>query len=140
MFFIQLRELLFTDKDSTHGCDSHLTANDNHAIKQLLLSVISLKVDKIDALSLMLNENTSFQLCSSYQSLLNLLQKTLLSLQAERLNINLENLLDECLQYLIDMKIIIRKDEKFDSYDDSEETTKQMIYETTKLGKATVEG
>jgi len=71
---------------------------------------------------------------------MNLLQKTLLALQADRLNINLENLLDECLQYLIDTKIILIKEEEKRSNNDSDEIIKIRIYETTKLGKATVEG
>jgi hypothetical protein len=68
-------------------------------------------------------------MCSTYNSLMNLLQKTLLALQADRLNVNLENLLDECLQYLLDTNIIVLKKGEHES-----------IYETTKLGKATVEG
>jgi len=71
---------------------------------------------------------------------MNLLQKSLLALQADRLNINLENLLDECLQYLIDTKIILIKEEEKRSNNDSDEIIKIRIYETTKLGKATVEG
>ncbi len=79
-------------------------------------------------------------MCSTYESLMNLLQKTLLALQADRLNINLENLLDECLQYLIDTKIVLIKEEIQGSNDDSNEQIKKFVYETTKLGKATVEG
>ena len=71
---------------------------------------------------------------------MSLLQKTLLALQAERLNVHLESLLDECLQYLIDMKIVILKEEVQNSDDGSSAHTKRLIYETTKLGKATVEG
>ncbi len=77
-------------------------------------------------------------MCSTYESLMNLLQRTLLALQADRLNVNLENLLDECLQYLIDMKIIQIKHEN--NNDNSSAKTKKLFYETTKLGKATVEG
>ncbi len=79
-------------------------------------------------------------MCCTYESLMNLLQKTLLALQADRLNVNLENLLDECLQYLIDTKIIIIKEEEQESNDDSSEKIKKLVYETTKLGKASVEG
>jgi len=64
---------------------------------------------------------------------MNLLQNTLLALQTERLNVNLESLLDECLQYLIDTKIVILKEQE-----QNDETI--FTYETTKLGKATVEG
>lgn len=71
---------------------------------------------------------------------MNLLQKTLLSLQADRLNINLENLLDECLQYLIDTKIVLIKQEELKIDEDHSGTTKRNFYETTKLGKAVVEG
>jgi len=77
-------------------------------------------------------------MCSTYESLMNLLQRTLLALQADRLNVNLENLLDECLQYLIDMKIVQIKQEN--NNDSSSAKTKKLFYETTKLGKATVEG
>ena len=67
---------------------------------------------------------------------MNLLSKTLLALQADRLNVNLENLLDECLQYLIDMTIVrINEEEQASSG-----RMKKLTYETTKLGKATVEG
>jgi hypothetical protein len=65
---------------------------------------------------------------------MNLLQKSLLALQADRLNVNLENLLNECLQYLVDTKIILVKEEI------RENNIKKIFYETTKLGKATVEG
>lgn len=78
-----------------------------------------------------------FQLCSTRESLLNLISKTLLSLQADRLNIKLEDLLDECLQYLIDTKIVGQIQEEFES---NGEKLTRTIYETTKLGKATVEG
>jgi len=71
---------------------------------------------------------------------MNLLQKSLLALQADRLNIDLENLLDECLQYLIDTKIILVKEEEQRNNDDNDEKIKKRFYETTKLGKATVEG
>ncbi|CAF4266300.1 unnamed protein product [Rotaria sp. Silwood2] len=118
----QLREMLFTVAENSTGCDSHLATNNNHAIKQLLLNAISLKI------------------CSTYESLLNLLQKTLLALQADRLNVNLENVLDECLQYLIDTKIVHIKEEGQESNDNSNGKIKKHIYETTKLGKATVEG
>jgi hypothetical protein len=77
-------------------------------------------------------------MCATYESLMNLLQRTLLALQADRLNVNLENLLDECLQYLIDMKIIQIKQEN--NNESSSAKTKKLFYETTKLGKATVEG
>ncbi len=73
-------------------------------------------------------------MCSTYESLMNLLQKSLLALQADRLNVNLENLLNECLQYLVDTKIILVKEEI------RENNIKKIFYETTKLGKATVEG
>ncbi|CAF1235427.1 unnamed protein product [Rotaria sp. Silwood1] len=117
----QLREMLFTIDENNTGCDSHLAINNNYAIKQLILNAISLKM------------------CSSYDSLLNLLQKTLLALQADRLDINLENILDECLQYLIDAKIVhIKEQENNDN--SNEKIKKQLFYETTKLGKATVEG
>ncbi len=79
-------------------------------------------------------------MCSTYESLMKLLQKTLLALQADRLNINLENLLDECLQYLIDIKIILVKEEEQESNDNHSGKVKRLVYETTKLGKATVEG
>ena len=46
---------------------------------------------------------------------MSLMQKTLLSLQAERLDVNLVNLLDECLQYLIDQKIVLIKEEEQES-------------------------
>ncbi|CAF1447721.1 unnamed protein product [Rotaria sordida] len=118
----QLREMLFTVAENTTGCDSHLSINNNYAIKQLLLNVISLKI------------------CSTYESLLNLLQKTLLALQADRLNVNLENLLDECLQYLVDTKIVHAKEDERASNNSSNGKLKRFIYETTKLGKATVEG
>lgn len=72
-------------------------------------------------------------MCTTYESLMELLGKTLLALQADRLNVNLENLLDECLQYLIDLKIVRVIEEE-------EQQTKKLTYETTKLGKATVEG
>ena len=81
-----------------------------------------------------------FQMCATYQSLLSLLQKTLLALQAERLNVHLESLLDECLQYLIDTKIVVLKEEEQVSDDGSSGPIKRLVYETTKLGKATVEG
>ncbi|CAF3657208.1 unnamed protein product [Rotaria sp. Silwood1] len=117
----QLREMLFTIDENNTGCDSHLAINNNYAIKQLILNAISLKM------------------CSSYDSLLNLLQKTLLALQADRLDINLENILDECLQYLIDAKIVhIKEQENNDN--SNEKIKKEIFYETTKLGKATVEG
>jgi hypothetical protein len=77
-------------------------------------------------------------MCPTYESLMKLLRQTLLALQADRLNVNLENLLDECLQYLVDMKIIqIKQRNNDDSYS---ERTEKVYYETTKLGKATVEG
>ncbi|CAF0953116.1 unnamed protein product [Adineta ricciae] len=117
-----LREMLFTAAENNTGCDSHLATNNNYAIKQLLLNVISLKM------------------CTTYESLTSLMRKTLLALQAERLNVNLENLLDECLQYLIDMKIVVLKEEEQASNVTSSGHAKRMIYETTKLGKATVEG
>jgi hypothetical protein len=79
-------------------------------------------------------------MCSTYESLMNLLQKTLLALQADRLNVNLENLLDECLQYLINTKIVCVKQEEQESNEDSSEKITKLVYETTKLGKATVEG
>lgn len=67
--------------------------------------------------------------------------KTLLALQADRFNINLENLLDECLQYLIDMNIVrIKEEEQGSNNDNSSGRMKKIVYETTKLGKATVEG
>jgi hypothetical protein len=71
---------------------------------------------------------------------MNLLQKTLLALQADRLNVNLENLLDECLQYLIDTNIILIKEEEQASNDSHSGQIKKLVYETTKLGKACVEG
>lgn len=77
-------------------------------------------------------------MCSTYESLMNLLQRTLLALQADRLNVNLENLFDECLQYLIDMKIVQIK--QGSNEDSSSGRMKNAVYETTKLGKATVEG
>ena len=80
-------------------------------------------------------------MCSTYESLMNLLQKTLLALQADRLNVNLENLLDECLQYLIDTNIILIKEEEEQASNDSNSgNIKKLVYETTKLGKACVEG
>jgi hypothetical protein len=69
-----------------------------------------------------------------------LLSKTLLALQADRLNIDLENLLDECLQYLLDRKIILAKDNEQESDADGTSQRARCVYETTKLGKATVEG
>jgi hypothetical protein len=71
---------------------------------------------------------------------MNLLQRTLLALQADRLNVNLENLFDECLQYLIDMKIVQIKQDGSNEDSSSTERMKKVVYETTKLGKATVEG
>ncbi len=71
---------------------------------------------------------------------MNLLQRTLLALQADRLNVNLQNLFDECLQYLIDMKIVQIKQDSSNEYTSSTERMKKVVYETTKLGKATVEG
>lgn len=79
-------------------------------------------------------------MCSTYESLTSLLQKTLLALQADRLNVNVQNILDECLQYLIDTKIIRVKEDKQMDTDSSSGDSKKVIYETTKLGKATVEG
>ncbi len=79
-------------------------------------------------------------MCSTYESLMNLLQRTLLALQADRLNVNLENLFDECLQYLIDMKIVQIKQDGSNEDSSSTERMKKVVYETTKLGKATVEG
>ncbi|CAF0994046.1 unnamed protein product [Adineta steineri] len=119
-----LQDMLFTIAENDTGCDSHLSLNNNYAIKQLLLSAISLKM------------------CTTYESLMNLLQKTLLALQADRLNVNLENLLDESLQYLIDTNIILIKEEEQQqqSNESDNEKVKRLIYETTKLGKATVEG
>ncbi|CAF5173929.1 unnamed protein product, partial [Rotaria magnacalcarata] len=76
----------------------------------------------------------------TYESLLNLLQKTLLALQADRLNVHLQSLLDECLQYLIDANIIRVKEVEQISDDSHAEKVKRLLYETTKLGKATVEG
>lgn len=104
---VQLRELLLTSGENPTGCDSHMTTNNNHAVQQLLLNAISLKI------------------CSTRDTLRNLLERTLLALQAERLNVDLEKLLDDSLNYLIEMKIICEKEDTF---------------ETTKLGKATVEG
>lgn len=79
-------------------------------------------------------------MCSTYETLVSLLEKTLLALQAERLDVNLEALLDECLQYLIDMKIVAIREEEQESEDGGSARTKRLVYETTKLGKATVEG
>jgi hypothetical protein len=79
-------------------------------------------------------------MCCTYESLMRLLQKTLLSLQADRLNVNLGSLLDECLQYLIDMKIVLMREEDLPSDESSDAKIPRMVYETTKLGKATVEG
>ena len=79
-------------------------------------------------------------MCLTYESLMNLLGKTLLALQADRLNVNLENLLDECLQYLIDLTIVRVIEEQQGNQDESSGRTKNFTYETTKLGKATVEG
>ena len=79
-------------------------------------------------------------MCCTYESLLLLLQKTLLALQADRLNVNLGSLLDECLQYLIDMKIVLMREEEQPSDESSDARIPRLIYETTKLGKATVEG
>ncbi|CAF2035804.1 unnamed protein product [Rotaria magnacalcarata] len=118
----QLREMLFTMADNNTGCDSHLATNNSYAIKQLLLNAISLRI------------------CSTYESLLNLLQKTLLALQADRLNVHLQSLLDECLQYLIDANIMRVKEVEQISDDSHVEKVKRLLYETTKLGKATVEG
>ncbi|UJR13694.1 hypothetical protein I4U23_000706 [Adineta vaga] len=118
-----LRDMIFTVAENNTGCDSHLSINNNYAIKQLLLNVISLKM------------------CTTYESLMNLLQKTLLALQTDRLNLNLENLLDECLQYLIDTKIVqLKQEEQTNDESNSNESIKQSTYEITKLGKATVEG
>jgi hypothetical protein len=39
--------MLFTLAENHTGCDSHLSTNNNYAIKQLLLNAISLKVNKI---------------------------------------------------------------------------------------------
>lgn len=79
-------------------------------------------------------------MCSTYESLMNLLSKTLLALQTDRLNVNLEDLLDECLQYLIDMKIIQINEEPQETNQANSGRMKKLTYETTKLGKATVEG
>jgi hypothetical protein len=38
--------MLFTVAENNTGCDSHLSLNNNYAIKQLLLTAISLKVIK----------------------------------------------------------------------------------------------
>lgn len=38
--------MLFTIAENSTGCDSHLSTNNNYAIKQLLLNAISLKVIK----------------------------------------------------------------------------------------------
>jgi hypothetical protein len=38
--------MLFTVAENNTGCDSHLSTNNNYAIKQLLLNAISLKVIK----------------------------------------------------------------------------------------------
>lgn len=59
----------------------------------------------------------------------NLLDRTLLALQSERLNVDFDKLLEDSLKYLIEMKIIGEKVEN-----------DEKLYETTKLGKATVEG
>ena len=69
-----------------------------------------------------------------------LLQKTLLALQADRLNVNLGSLLDECLQYLIDVKIVLVREEAQPDDENSDAKLPRLVYETTKLGKATVEG
>ena len=73
-------------------------------------------------------------MCTTYESLMSLFKKTLLALQADRLNVDLQILLDECLQYLVDTKIIHVKEEE------NHDRVKKLVYETTKLGKATVEG
>ncbi|CAF4256930.1 unnamed protein product, partial [Rotaria magnacalcarata] len=59
---------------------------------------------------------------------------------ADRLNVHLQSLLDECLQYLIDANIIRVKEVEQISDDSHVEKVKRLLYETTKLGKATVEG
>jgi len=38
--------MLFTVAENNNGCDSHLSTNNNYALKQILLNAISLKVIK----------------------------------------------------------------------------------------------
>ncbi len=40
--------MLFTVAENNTGCDSHLSTNNNYAIKQLLLNAISLKVNSMN--------------------------------------------------------------------------------------------
>jgi hypothetical protein len=44
--------MLFTVAENNTGCDSHLSTNNNYAIKQLLLNAISLKVNSMNGFSL----------------------------------------------------------------------------------------
>lgn len=130
--------MLFTIAENSTGCDSQLSINNNYAMKQLLLNAISLKVILIEVSCGAFYVND--QMCATHESLMSLLSKTLLALQADRLNVNLENLLDECLQYLIDMKIVRINEEGQGSHEGNSGRMKKLTYETTKLGKATVEG